>query len=88
MFKLDVEDGLCSFDRRAFLNALPRSALHKICHENGIRGYSKWPKRSIVAKVLTLPNINGIIANLIKEHRNRLVDEEDVKARAARLYVC
>ena len=88
VFKLDVEDGLCSFDRRAFLNALPRSALHKICHENGIRGYSKWPKRSIVAKVLTLPNINGIIANLIKEHRDRLVDEEDIKARAARLYVC
>ena len=87
VFKFDVEDGLCSFDRRAFLNALSRSVLHKVCHDNGIRGYSKWPKRSIVAKILKLPNISNIISNLIVEHRDRVVDEEDVKARAAAKYV-
>jgi len=82
-FKFNTDDGFFTFDRRAFLTSQPRSKLHEICRTHNIRGYSKWPARSLVVMILKLPNIDIIIASLIAGKRDSLVDDEDKKAIAA-----
>jgi len=85
-FKFNTDDGIYTFDRRAFLTSQPRNKLHEICRIHNIRRYSKWPVRSLVVTIMKLPDIDSIIASLIAGKRDSLVDDEDKKAIAASRY--
>lgn len=86
-FKFDEEDNVIDFDKRKFLSDQPKSKLHQVCKDNGIKNYRKWATWSIITCIMKLPNINEIIIQLIQLNRHYDIAEEDEQYIRFRKYI-
>lgn len=77
-FKFNEEDNAISFNKREYLLNIPKYKLYNLCKEYNIKKYKKLATWCIVTKLLTLPNIDKIIHNLILQDRNIKINFEDL----------
>lgn len=76
-FKFDEEDNVIDFDKRKFFSDQPKSRLHQVCKEYGIKHYRSWSVWSIISCIIKLSNINEIILQLIQQNRHYDIVTED-----------
>lgn len=86
-FKFNEEDGVLKFNRREYLNNLPKSKLHSICKECKLTHYKSLAHYCLVSLILKQPNIEDIIYKLLERDRNYKMDEEDRQAIADGKYI-
>lgn len=77
-FKFNEEDNATTFNKREYLLNIPKYKLYNLCKEYNIKKYKKLATWCVVTKLLTLPNIDKIIHNLILQDRNIKINFEDL----------
>lgn len=77
-FKFNEEDGVRSFNKRAYLSDQPKSKLYNICKECKLTKYRKMRLWFLVNTILQQPNIEDIIFKLISEEQHIKISQEDI----------
>lgn len=77
-FKFNEEDGVRSFNKRAYLSDQPKSKLFNICKECKVTKYRKMGLWILVNTILKQPNIEDIIFKLISEEQHIKITQEDI----------
>lgn len=85
-FKYDEEDNVVSFEKRKFLEDLPKYKIEKLCNKFKIP--HKWTQYSKISALLKEPTINEEILLLISESRHYDISPEDIKALEDAKYAC
>lgn len=78
-FKFDEEDNVVGFDKRKYLDSLPKSKLYVVCKDAGMKKYKQKSIYSVISEILRLPNIADIIAGLIEKDRHYTISDEDLE---------
>ena len=86
-FKFNAEDGVKTFDKRAYLSAQPNSKLYAIAKECGLKKYKQLAGWSLISLLLKQPNINEIILQLLETDTKYRIDEEDLEAMKGGKYI-
>lgn len=73
-FKYDNEDNVIGFDKRKYLEDLPKYKLEKLCSIYKIP--HKWAKYCKISELLKQADLDTEIENLIIEYRHYLKDDE------------
>lgn len=76
-FKFDEEDNVVNFDKRKYLSNLPESKLKQVCKAYGIKYQKKWVKWSNITQLLSHPEINRIVIELIDQDKSIKITQED-----------
>lgn len=79
-FKFSEEDGVIKFNKRKYLNNLPKSKLLAICKEYNLTHCKKMCRFNIISLILQQPNIEKVIYKLIENDRSLKISEEDLQA--------
>lgn len=85
-FKYDEEDNVISFEKRKFLEDLPKYKLEKLCSKYKIS--HKWAKYCKITALLKEPTIGEEILLLINEDRHYDISEEDIAAIESAKFAC
>lgn len=85
-FKYDEEDNVVSFEKRKFLEDLPKYKIEKLCSKFKIP--HKWSSYSKISALLKEPTINEEILLLISENRHYDISPEDIKALEDAKFAC
>ena len=85
-FKFDEEDNVISFDKRKFLEDLPKTKLNELCRKYKIP--SKYVKYSKISTLLNEPTIGEEIILLINEYKHMKISKEDEEVINSMKYAC
>lgn len=85
-FKYDEEDNVVSFEKRKFLEDVPKYKIENLCSKYKIP--HKWNTYCKISALLKVPSINEEILNLISENRHYDISPEDIKALEDAKYAC
>jgi hypothetical protein len=85
-FKFDEEDNVISFDKRKFLEDLPKTRLNELCRKYKIN--IKWNKYPKISALLKEPTIGDEIILLINEYKHMKISKEDEEVINSMKYAC
>ena len=77
-WKFDGEDNVNTFNKRTFLESLPKYRLDKLRIKFKLP--KEWTKRSVINALLDKETVEQEIFRLICEYKNKLIEDEDMLA--------
>ncbi|NLC65779.1 MAG: IS1 family transposase [Clostridium sp.] len=86
-FKFDKENRLKTFNKREYLLDKPKSELHLLCKELGLKNYSNFAQWSLVSLILKEPRVNEIIYKLLLEDKKYKILPKDLESVRTNSYI-
>lgn len=80
-FKFDEEDNVATFNKRFFLEELPKYKLDKLRKKYKIK--KSWTRTAIIGELLKKSDIDKEIRALINDGKHKLIEDEDIEEQAS-----